>query len=361
MSDEHKKEIDAISGVETTGHEWDGLKELNNPAPRWWVIVWVITIIWAIGYWVVYPAWPTLSGNTKGMFGWTEYQKLEKEQAEIASRQQAYLDRFEGASFDEIMKDPELYAFAIAGGNAAFKDNCAVCHGSGAEGSKGYPNLNDDDWLWGGDIESIYQTIQYGIRAEHDDTRISQMPSFGKDGLLEAEDINAVVAYVQSLSAQEAHAEASEMEDGATVFADNCAACHGEDGTGMQEVGAPNLTDEIWLYGGDHDTLYETVFNARAGLMPTWSERLDDNTIRQLAVYVHQLGGGQASASDESEEMTDESEVTEEVEPEQAVEEMPQAEEAQTPAMPEDETVEEPKNDGETSGNMLPEDGAVQQ
>ncbi|MCB1784266.1 MAG: cytochrome-c oxidase, cbb3-type subunit III [Alphaproteobacteria bacterium] len=341
MTDDHnktEKKIDAVSGVQTTGHSWDNgsLEELNNPAPRWWVIVWLITIVWAIGYWVVYPAWPTLSGNTKGTAGWTEYKKLAEDQAEITARQNVYLGRFEGASFDQIMNDPELYAFAVAGGRAAFKDNCATCHGSGAEGGKGYPNLNDDDWLWGGDIETIYQTLKYGIRSEHEDTRISQMPSFGKDGLLQPEEINQVIAFVQSLSQGHEGAHAEEIDAGAQVFADNCAACHGDNGKGMREVGAPNLSDNIWLYGGDHDSIYESVFNAHAGVMPAWVGRLDNNTIRELAVYVHSLGGGEATPAAEGDDQ-------------------PMEEAAPVEEMPAQETVKEPENDGETSGNNEPE------
>mgnify|MGYP000981082815 CR=1 FL=1 len=286
-------EKDPITGVETTGHEWDGLKELNNPAPRWWVLVWLVTIVWSVGYWVVYPAWPTLSGHTEGKWGWTQYKELEASQADIKARQQAYLDRFEGASFEQIMQDPELYKFAVAGGNAAFKDNCATCHGTGAAGGLGYPNLNDDDWIWGGTLEEIYATLRYGIRSAHPQTRQSAMPAFGKDGVLTAEDVNAVTDYVLTLSGA---AQKPSHEKGMTVYAENCAACHGEQGKGLREFGAPNLTDAIWLYGGERAQVYNTVFNAHAGMMPAWEGRLDPNTIRQLAVYVHALGGGEKSA-----------------------------------------------------------------
>ncbi|MFA7276029.1 MAG: cytochrome-c oxidase, cbb3-type subunit III [Pseudobdellovibrionaceae bacterium] len=289
MSDDHKKEIDHLSGVETTGHEWDGLRELNNPAPRWWVWVYIACVVWAIWYFVIYPSWPIPGGHTEGTQGYTQFKELEASQAEIIARQDAYLAKFKEASFQQIMQDPELYAFAKAGGSAAFKDNCAQCHGTGAEGGKGYPNLNDDDWLWGGKIDDIHQTITYGIRSGHDEARISQMPSFGKDGLLNTEEVNAVVDYVLTLSGGD---HQSTFDQGATVFQEQCAACHGEDGKGGQSVGAPNLTDGIWLYGGDRETVYETVFNARAGVMPTWKDRLSPDTIRQLAVYVHELGGG---------------------------------------------------------------------
>ncbi len=290
MSDDHK-EIDKISGVETTGHEWDGLKELNNPAPRWWLTVFFVTVVWAIGYWFLFPAWPVPGGSTKGMLGWTEYTKLAHEQAEIRSRQAGYLERFENASLSDVMNEPDLYNFALAGGKALFKDNCATCHGTGAEGRKGYPNLNDDDWLWGGKLSEVEYTIRHGIRSISDETRISEMPAFGKGGMLATPDINATVDYVLTLSG----APAKDTQDqGAKLYQENCAVCHGVDGKGGRPVGAPNLTDKIWLYGGDRKTIFETVFYGRKGIMPTWQTRLDDNMIRMLAVYVHELGGGEA-------------------------------------------------------------------
>ena len=291
MSDqEHKKEIDELSGVETTGHEWDGLKELNNPLPRWWLWVLYVTIIFSIGYWVFYPTWPTLDGATKGRLGYTQYEELKKSQQEIVARQQSYLEKFEKASFDKIMKDPELYAFAVAGGKSAFKDNCATCHGTGGAGAKGYPNLNDDDWLWGGKLSDIHQTLEYGIRADNIDTRVSQMPAFGKDGLLKKDEVDAVVDYVLTLSGGK---KKKNYAQGFEIFQKQCASCHGEDGRGLREFGAPNLTDKIWLYGGDRETIYKTVYNARAGVMPAWKGRLNENTIKQLTVYLHQLGGGE--------------------------------------------------------------------
>ncbi len=297
MSDDRKKDIDDLSGVETTGHEWDGLKELNNPLPRWWVWVFIACCVWSFWYFVAYPAWPVPGGATKGTLGYTQYKELKASQDEILLRQQAYIENFEKSSFDEILKDPALYAFANAGGAAAFKENCAQCHGSGAEGGKAYPNLNDDDWLWGGRVDDIYTTLQHGIRVQNDyDTRQSQMPAFGKDGLLKRKEIEQVVDYVLNLP-QDGGAADTEVNTGAgyTIFQENCASCHGADGKGMRDFGAPNLTDKIWLYGGTRAEVFETVYNARAGVMPAWKARLDDNTLRQLAIYVHQLGGGEAN------------------------------------------------------------------
>ncbi len=287
--DDHKKEIDDVTGVETTGHEWDGLKELNNPAPRWWLLVFYVCCIWSVGYWVVYPAWPTISGHTRGTSGETQYTELADSQQEISLRQEGYMKNFKKASFEDIMNDPSLYAFAVAGGASAFKDNCATCHGSGGAGAKGYPNLNDDDWLYGGSITEIYQTLQHGIRSGHDDAPVNLMQAYGKDGLLPKADISKVVDFVHGLHEN----GMDETHEGYEIFQQNCASCHGEDARGKRDFGAPNLRDAIWLYGGDHDTIFETVYYGRAGVMPNWDSRLNPETIRQLAVYVHSLGGGE--------------------------------------------------------------------
>ncbi len=284
MSDQ--KDIDRHSGVETTGHEWDGIKELNMPAPRWWLIVFAITCVWAVGYWVVYPAWPTLSGNTEGTAGWTSHKKLAGEQAEITARRGVFAEKINTHSLAEIQKDPELYQFAIAGGKTMFKENCAACHGTGAQGGRGYPNLNDDDWLWGGDLDSIYHTIKAGIRSTHEDTRTSQMPAFGE--ILKKDEISSVADHVLSLSGG---GEASAQ--GAVVFKQNCAACHGDNGRGGRATGAPNLADAIWLYGGTKADIMTQVANPRHGVMPAWETRLPDETVKQLSIYVHSLGGGE--------------------------------------------------------------------
>jgi len=286
-----KKELDAISGVETTGHEWDGIKELNNPLPRWWLYVLYATIVWAIGYWIVMPAWPTLTGYTKGVLGHSQ-RDLVAEQIEAAQDAQADLRAAIVAKDPaEIVKDETLLEYALAGGKAAFGDNCAPCHGSGAAGSPGYPNLNDDSWLWGGTLDDIYTTVRHGIRADDEETRSGDMPAFVADGMLESQQANDAVEFVLSLSGRSEDAEAAKR--GGEVFADNCAACHGEDGTGDQSFGAPNLADDLWLYGGDRETIATTVAKGRHGVMPSWEGRLDPVTIKQLVVYVHSLGGGQ--------------------------------------------------------------------
>ena len=305
MSEHNQKERDQITGVETTGHEWDGIKELNNPAPRWWLWVFYVTIIWAIGYWVLYPAWPTLSGNSKGHLEWTQYKKLEAEQAEIKALQGERAEALAQVNLTDIKTNPALYEFAVAGGSALFKENCATCHGTGGAGGKGYPNLNDDDWLWGGSITDIYKTILHGIRSKDKDARYSEMPSFGKGGLLTREQIEHTVNYVRSLSG----AYKGSDDEGMAIFAQNCASCHGADGKGGRSFGAPNLADKIWLYGGDHESVFNSVYNPHKGVMPNWATRLSDTDIRQLSVYVHSLGGGEDEVEAVATEVTEPTEV----------------------------------------------------
>ncbi|MDC7684472.1 cytochrome-c oxidase, cbb3-type subunit III [Asticcacaulis sp. BYS171W] len=287
---EKRKEIDETSGVETTGHEWDGLKELNNPAPRWWLIVWLVTIVWAVGYWIVYPAWPTLTGHTKGIMGWTQYDKLKREEAQITQRQSVWLTKFRASDFDQIKADPGLYEFARAGGEVVFKENCAACHGSGGEGRKGYPNLNDDDWLFGGTVEDIYHTIKVGSRSSHPDTHQTLMPAFGRGGMLTAEQVDDVATYLVNMRAGTGN---DAFTRGQAVFEQNCVSCHGAGGAGNRQMGAPRLNDSIWLYGGDKASIVQTITNGRAGVMPTWEGRLSDDSRRQVAIYVHSLGEGE--------------------------------------------------------------------
>jgi cytochrome c oxidase cbb3-type subunit 3 len=286
-----EKEKDAISGVETTGHEWDGIKELNNPLPKWWIYVLYATIIWAIGYWIAMPAWLTISGYTKGVLGYSQRDRVATSIAEAQAGQAELRQAIAESDPAAIIDDSGLLEFALAGGASAFGDNCAPCHGRGAEGAIGYPNLNDDVWIWGGTPEDIHVTLKVGIRAGHEETRESEMPAFGRDQILSRAEINDVAEYVLSLSG--AGEDATAAERGTLLFADNCAACHGEAGEGDQSLGAPNLADAIWLYGGDKASVVASISNSRAGVMPYWEGRLDDVTIKQLVVYVHSLGGGQ--------------------------------------------------------------------
>ena len=287
-----KKEIDEVSGVETTGHEWDGIKELNNPLPRWWLWTFYACIIWALAYTVFYPAWPGITGATAGILGWSSRADLAKEVETAKAAQAVYLDKLAATDITQVSADPELVQFASAGGASMFKVYCVQCHGSGAQGGPGYPNLNDDSWIWGGTIEDIYTTLMHGVRyAADEDTRISDMPAFGRDEILTREDINNVAWYVRKLSGQDY--EETNAAAGETIFADNCAACHGDNGQGTPELGAPRLNDAIWLYGGTHADIVAQVTSPRQGVMPAWSGRLGETSVKQLAVYVHGLGGGQ--------------------------------------------------------------------
>lgn len=288
-----KIEKDDVSGTATTGHEWDGIKELNTPLPRWWLYTFYATVIWALAYTIAYPAWPLLHSATPGLLGWSSRAQLAQQMSEARAAQQAELDKIAATSVDDILKDPQLLAFAQAGGAAAFKVNCVQCHGSGAAGFVGYPNLNDDDWLWGGTPEAIYTTLRNGIRyTDNPETRDSQMPAYGADGILNPQQIDDAANYVMTLGGGEA--DATKAEAGKAIFAENCAACHGEDGKGGRDFGAPNLTDAIWLYGGTLADVKAQINKPRLGVMPAWSHRLDDATIKELAIYVHSLGGGEA-------------------------------------------------------------------
>ena len=285
----HKKQ-----DVETTGHEWDGIQEFNNPLPRWWLWVFYACIAWGVWYSVAYPAWPGLKTATAGYLGFSTRAQVAENIAEFEEKLAPMNDKLASVELASIADDSELRGYAVSAGAAVFKTWCAQCHGSGAAGAKGYPNLLDDDWLWGGTIEDIHTTITHGIRnTDDEDARFSQMPAFGRDELLEKEQIAQVVNYVMSISAGNTPQDASLVAEGEVVFQDNCAACHMEDGTGDRFQGAPNLTDAIWLFGGDYASLYETVYNARYGVMPNWNTRLSEAEIRAVATYVHGLGGGE--------------------------------------------------------------------
>jgi cytochrome c oxidase cbb3-type subunit 3 len=290
MTDE--KRIDAATGTAIKGHEWDGIHELETPMPRWWLWTLYATIVFAIGYCIAYPAIPLLDRATAGVLGWSSQGAFNREVAAADAARAGMRRQLAQTPVEQLdPNSPQLRA-AVEGGRAAFKVNCVQCHGSGATGSKGYPNLNDDDWLWGGDLAAIHQTIEHGVREPGDDqTRTSQMPAFGRDALLTPREIEDVVSYVRFVSHQE-RASVSAAR-GRTLFAANCAACHGDDARGNRAFGAPNLTDPIWLYGGDRDALTTTVTNARQGVMPAWQRRLDPVTIKMLAAYVHSLGGGE--------------------------------------------------------------------
>lgn len=286
-----RPEIDDVTGVETTAHEWDGVKELNNPLPRWWLWVFYVSIAWSIAYWIAMPAWPLVSDYTRGLLGYSQRQVVANSIADAQAAQSGILKKIGTSDLGAIKNDAELLRFSLAGGAAAYGDNCAPCHGRGAQGATGYPNLNDDEWLWGGTLDQIHLTLRVGIRSGHSDTRDNQMPAFGRDQLLEPAQITDVAEYVVSISGGKADIDAAAR--GKAVFVEQCVACHGEGGKGNPELGAPNLTDRIWLYGGTKEAILQSIRNSRAGVMPAWEGRLSSETVKQLAIYVHSLGGGQ--------------------------------------------------------------------
>ena len=286
------KEIDEYSGVETTGHSWDGIKELNNPLPRWWLITWYISIIYSVIYMIFMPSWPGINGYLKGTRNHSERQNVDLAMASLETERGSLLQRLLNvSSIDEIENDPDLLTFAMTAGDSMFGDNCATCHAAGGQGTTGYPNLIDDDWLWGGSLEQIQTTLHFGIRSTHPDTRNNLMQAYGSEGILNGDQISDLVEYVVSLSGREANADA--IKRAAPLFAQNCTSCHGADGSGIQAMGAPNLRDAIWLYGGNRVAIQNTIYNGRNGVMPAWTDRLSDEQIVALAVYVHSLGGGE--------------------------------------------------------------------
>lgn len=295
-------DVDDVTGIETTGHEWDGIKELNNPLPRWWLWIFYASIVWSIIYMIFMPAIPGLpgmAGATPGIRNHSERINVRNEMEALQASRADLFAQLANSDVHEIDGDPTLRNFALAAGESAFGDNCSTCHGSGAAGADGYPNLNDDVWLWGGTYEDIRHTLRYGIRTEHPETRFSLMPAFGQDGLLSAEEVDNLVQYVLSLSnAPDVEYDAAAAREASAVYQAQCVSCHGADGQGDRAQGAPNLTDADWLYGRwrdrpDPEAIRETIWGSRYGLMPYWSDRLDEATIDALAYYVHARGGGE--------------------------------------------------------------------
>ena len=291
MAEHTHREIDEVTGTQTTGHEWDGIRELDTPTPRWWLWTFLLCILFAIGYVIAMPAIPLVHSYTKGLLGYSQREVVAEQLSEIKAKRQGTEKEILATDFKAIESNPRLLSFAMAAGAAAFGDNCAPCHGTGGQGGSGYPNLVDDNWLWGGTYDQIYTTIQHGIRSDDAKTRVNNMPAFLKDGLLNREQVDDVVEYVLEISGQD-H-DAAMAEKGKAFFMDQCVICHGENAKGNQELGAPNLTDAIWQFGGTREDITSTVSNARNYVMPAWAQRLDPGTIKSLAVYVHSLGGGQ--------------------------------------------------------------------
>lgn len=288
MSD---KKIDDATGTETTGHDWDGIEELNTPLPRWWLHIFYATIIFSIGYMIAYPAIPMLTTASEGVLGHTNRKEVAAAIAEHETSQAPYVTAIAAADFDALRRDPSLLAFARKAGASAFSVNCSQCHGAGAQGFVGYPNLNDDAWIWGGEIEEIYHTIKHGVRNDDsDDARYSEMPAFGEDDWLTRDQIADTTQHVLALGRLEHDSAAAAR--GSAVFEENCASCHGAAGEGDVSMGAPQLNDAIWLFGGDAEHIAAQIAQPSHGVMPAWGQRLDDATVKALAIYVHDLGGG---------------------------------------------------------------------
>jgi cytochrome c oxidase cbb3-type subunit 3 len=286
-----KIEKDSVTGTETTGHEWDGLKELNTPLPKWWLYVMLATIVWGLVYMLLYPSVPLGRSYFSGLMGYSQRDEVTRDVADIHQRHSAAMSRIEALEFDQILKDPELKAVAMAAGRISFANNCQPCHGPSGAGRPENPNLADDEWLWGGKFADIQQTLLYGVRNGRTDARDSAMPKFGADGVLDAKQISQTTDYVLALAGRAP--AGADLQPGELIFAENCAACHGEKGIGNREFGAPRLNDAIWLYGADRASIQRQIVNPRHGVMPAWVDRLDAATIKSLSLYVHAFGGGE--------------------------------------------------------------------
>jgi len=287
-----KIEKDAISGRETTGHEWDGIKELNNPLPRWWILTFYACIAFAVIWSVLYPSVPGIRGYFHGVLHYSQREELAKSVKAAEAEHADLRTKMASQSVDQIAADPELNEYATAGGRAVFANNCAVCHGAAGSGRPNFPILADDKWLWGGKRADIYKTVQHGIRSPDDaDTRSSAMPRFGADKILTNAQISDVAAHVRVLAKLDQ--PSAESQRGAAIFKDNCAACHGAEGQGNRLLGAPALTDGIWLYAGTKDAIRQQVTLPKQGEMPAWGKRLNDLDIKMVSLYVHSLGGGE--------------------------------------------------------------------
>ncbi len=281
-------ERDPHTGIHTTGHEWSGIKELDTPIPRVVKLCYALTFAIALLLWILLPTWPLVTSYTPGLLGFSQRDFLQDQLTAAAGQRAGWTDRIAALDLNDGDDDPEARAIAISTGATLFSDNCAACHGQDATGGPGFPNLTDGAWLWGGSAEEIHETLRVGINAPHDETRFGQMPAFGRDQILERADILTLVTYVRHLAGLQ-EAEPDALEAGAALFAENCASCHGEDAIGDATLGAPNLTDRFWLYGGDRETLYGTLMGGRQGHMPHWSDRLSPVQLRILALYVQSL------------------------------------------------------------------------
>jgi cytochrome c oxidase cbb3-type subunit 3 len=287
-------EKDPVSGTPTTGHEWDGIRELNTPLPKWWLYTWLVTIAWAAVWFVLFPSIPYGPGYWHGVLGYSTRKEVDSDVKAVAAQRSGVMDRIGALSFEQIRADPELVAAAQTAGRITFANNCQPCHGAGGAGRIGYPALAAGSWLWGGKLTDIQRTVTYGIRSGQPEARDSQMPRFGADGVLKPAEISQVADFVMTLY-QLPNADATEQNiaAGRELFAANCAVCHGDKGQGNREFGAPALASHVHLYGATRETIVSQVMQPHMGMMPNWNTRLDPATIKSVALYVHDLGGGE--------------------------------------------------------------------
>ncbi len=278
-------EHDKVSGQDTTGHEWDGIKELNTPIPR--VVTWSyqLTILFSICYWVLYPAWPYVTDFTRGLTGYSSREEVIDILQSSSNEREVSIATLFSLPIDELAENTAIRKQYETSASVLFADNCGACHGADLEGQTKFPNLKDEAWLWSDLPEEIEATILYGINSGHDEERYAEMTAFGRDEILTKEEISELVAYVQSISGQP-HDEAL-LASGTELFEENCSGCHGDGGEGGLESGAPILTDNFWIYGGDAQTLSDTIWHGRKGVMPSWENRLSKADIRKLALYVY--------------------------------------------------------------------------
>jgi cytochrome c oxidase cbb3-type subunit 3 len=286
-----KVEKDSVTGQLTTGHEWDGLKELNQPLPKWWLYVLYATIVVAVAQFVLYPSIPGINGYFHGLLGYSQRKSVDAAVQAVAAQRAGAMARIRTLSFADIRKDPELLATAETAGRITFANNCQPCHGAGGGGNPGYPALAAGNWMWGGSLETIQQTVTHGIRSGDPDARTSQMPRFGIDGVLKPQEIQLVADYVMTLFGQPQ--PGVDVSAGRTLFGDNCASCHGDAGQGNREFGAPRLASHTHLRVSDRESVVRQVTSPVMGVMPNWNTRLDEATIKSVTLYVHSLGGGE--------------------------------------------------------------------
>jgi len=287
-----KIEKDAISGRETTGHEWDGLKELNTPLPKWWLYVFFACIAFSIGQFLLYPSIPLGTTYFHGLLGYSQRASVDADVAKVVAQRKTVMDQIGALSFAQIKANPQLLEVALIDGHQVFATNCQPCHGAGGGGRPGYPALAAGAWIWGGSLDAIQQTVTHGIRSGDADARDSAMPRFGADGILTPAQVQQVADYVWA-EFYGHKADAKDTTAGAKIFAENCAVCHGDNGQGNRDVGAPRLASQVHLYGNTRDAIVAQVTSPRMGVMPNWNTRLDPATIKAVTLYVHSLGGGE--------------------------------------------------------------------